>query len=474
MVAALCACGGSGGSPSAPMMPPTRAPGVPLQISSDHFTDPVGQHDTEVEPSAAVHGATILAAFQVARQVVAGGSAIGVAVSNDGGSTWAAQPLPLVTRLTGGAADSASDAVVAYDASHAVWLVASLPIVAGRVPYPEVSRSSDGLQWDAPVPVSSGDVSDDKEWIACDDVPASPHYGSCYATWDDDGRQGLLESAVSRDGGVTWGVSRTSSNSATGIGAQAVPMPNGDVVIVSDDYNEASVLAYVSHDGGASFGPAQTISPVVDHFQGGDLRSGPLVSTAVDAAGTAYAVWQDCRFEPACAADDLVLATSRGGTAWTAPVRLPLDPVGSGVDHFIPGLGISPSGELGLTYYTYAKAACPGGCILSAALTASPDGGVSWSAPIADMAAMSTAWLPNTTEGVMVADYVATAFASGSPIGIFAQASPPSGGLFEQAIDAWRPSLPAALALRRVDRRERPVPNARSDHGPRRLRPFGN
>ncbi len=321
-VCGLAACGG-GSSGIAPV--PTRPPALSaIRVSTDSFSDPLGQHATEVEPSMAAHGLAVVAAFQIARQFVAGASAVGVARSQDGGTTWTAQSLPMLTKLTGGSADSASDPVVAYDTAHAVWLVATLPVSNGIVPAPEVSRSADGLQWDAPVRVGTGDVSDDKEWIACDGAPSSPHYGRCYVTWDDDGRGGLIETSVSSDGGVTWSAPRPSADSATGIGAQAVPRPNGDVAIVSDDFNEASVLAFVSRDGGSTWSASRRLSSIVDHFQGGGLRSGPLVSTAVDGGGTIYAVWQDCRYEAACFADDLVLATSTDGVTWSPPHRIPV------------------------------------------------------------------------------------------------------------------------------------------------------
>ncbi|HEV7180570.1 MAG TPA: sialidase family protein [Candidatus Baltobacteraceae bacterium] len=478
MVATLAACGGSGGTSSVPQpsIPPSLPPSpgsVTTRISTDTFADSFGQHATEVEPSAAVHGETIVAAFQIARQLVSGGSAIGVATSFDGGATWSATTLPGVTRVSGGSADSASDAVAAYDNAHNVWLVAQIPIVASRVPYPEVSRSSNAIQWTMPVPVSSGDGSDDKEWIACDNAAASRYYGHCYVTWDDDGRNGLIESSTSVDGGITWSPASTSADAATGIGAQARPLPNGDVVVVSDDFNEARIFAFTSHDGGATWGASVPIAAIIDHFQAGNLRSGALVSSAVDTTGALYAVWQDCRFEVGCASDDLLYATSAGGAQWSAPRRIPLDPVGSGVDHFIPGLGTDPTGgaHLGLAYYTYANAACASSCRLAASYASSPDGGATWTAPVAVGAPMANDWLARTTEGRMVADYVATVFAGGRAIAVFADAAALNGSLLDESIYASTPSVSMATAMRRTSTIERPVPGIRSDHRRRHFKP---
>src|SRR5204863_510753 len=83
----------------------------------------------------------------------------------------------------------ATDASVAYDARHNVWLISSLTLLeAGGVHGNAVvtSRSSDGLVWTNPVTTASGgDL--DKNWIVCDNTPSSPFYGRCYTEWDDHG-----------------------------------------------------------------------------------------------------------------------------------------------------------------------------------------------------------------------------------------------------------------------------------------------
>ncbi len=451
IAAFLAACGGSSGSNVPAPLPSTTPAALAVRISADTFTDPLGQHDTEVEPSAAVHERTIVAAFQVARQRIAGGSAIGVAASFDGGSTWSSTTLPGITRITGGIADSASDAAVAYDAAHGVWLIAVIPVIAGVVPYPEVSRSTDAIVWNQPVRISTGDKADDKEWIACDNSPSSPYFGHCYVTWDDSGRNGLVEMSTSTDGGATWSAAITSSDAVTGIGAQPAPQPNGNVVVVSDDYNEASVFAITSRDGGSTLGASTAIATIVDHVQAGHLRSGALVTTALDANGTVYAVWQDCRFEPGCAADDLLLSATPDGHAWTTPVRVPLDAVGSGIDHFIPSVGADRNGgRLGLSYYDYPSAACAASCILSFSYATSPDGGRTWSAPVSPGSLMFPAWLAVTNEGFMVADYVASVFAAGEPVSIYTQANAPNGTLLNEATYAWTPNVVLAQTMRRA------------------------
>ena len=97
------------------------------------------------------NGSTLVAAFQTGRIVNGGGTDIGWATSTDGGTTWTHGFLPGLTNGEGtGPYDAASDPAVAYDASHGVWMIASLPI-ATQTPAVVVSRSTDGgLTWQNP------------------------------------------------------------------------------------------------------------------------------------------------------------------------------------------------------------------------------------------------------------------------------------------------------------------------------------
>jgi hypothetical protein len=173
---ALAACGGS--SSSSESSQPQNPVGPNLaQISSDSFTVAPGQHATEVEPHMISNGTTMVAAFQVGRIAPGGATSIGWATSTDGGATWTRGSLPGLTKGEGsGPYDAASDPVVAYDAKHNVWMIASLPVSSTSLtPAVVVSRSSDGVNWGNPVSVDPTSVSSDKNWIACDSWPNSPH-----------------------------------------------------------------------------------------------------------------------------------------------------------------------------------------------------------------------------------------------------------------------------------------------------------
>lgn len=460
----VAACGG--GSNSQQPTPPTK---IPLtQLSTDTFTNATSQHATEVEASALGFGSTIVSVFQVGRIFGGGSSDIGFATSTNKGTSWTDGFLPGITIFEKGTFSAASDPVVVYDAAHGVWIVSSLTIA--NVDQVAVSRSPDGINWGNPIMVSATPNSD-KNWIACDNTSASPFFGHCYVEWDDPSTSNLIWMSTSIDGGLTWAAPGNTAELATGIGGQPVVQPNGTVIVPIENATGAAMLAFTSTDGGASWSAAATISTITDHFVAGNLRTSALPSAAIDAAGKVYTIWQDCRFRASCASNDLVMSTSTDGINWSAPARIPIDPITSSVDHFIPGLAVEPAtsgstAHLALTYYFYGAADCDAStCALYAGFTSSPDAGTTWTSPTTLAGPMSLAWLPNTFAGLMVGDYVATAFSGGKAFPIFAAAQGISGTVFDEPIYTTATGFSAAQhAAVLSSLAEQPVPNAHSDH----------
>jgi BNR repeat protein len=485
----LAACGGGGSSttPTPPRPTPTAtAPSTLLRISEDAFQNASSQHATEVEPDVAASGSTVVATFQVGRFFQAGASGIGYATSHDGGAHFSQGILPGLTRVqdSANAYDTASDPAIAYDAAHDVWLIATLPVSLSGKPVPAalVSRSRDGERWTLPVLVDPGRDSTDKEWIACDDAAASPFYGRCYVVWDDPSTaaQGQIYVSTSADGGATWGPPVAPKGHARGIGARPVVQPNGNIVVVMNDDTQQHILALLSSDGGATFSAPIAVSNVVDHEVAADLRTSPLPTADVDATGTIYVVWQDCRFRPACAGNDLVMSTSSDGRRWKRPIRIPIDARTSTVDHFIPGLSVRQAtagggAQLALAYYFYPETGCDAStCALAVGYVSSPDGGASWS-PSATLAGpMAIAALPATLDGFMVGDYIATTFAGSTALATFAVALPKQGTRFDEAmyVPLRLPEARTRFGFRQAIE-EQPVPGAASDHPPHPPGPLG-
>ena len=448
--------------------PPPPPSQVPLtKLSTDTFTNISSQHATEVEPDTFAFGSTIVSAFQVGR-IFSGGSAdVGFATSTDGGAAWTSGLLPGITIFQGGSFSAASDAAVAYDAAHGIWIICTLPL--GTFNEAAVSRSSDGINWSGPVRVSTTPDAD-KTWIVCDNTSGSPFFGHCYVQWDDPSRGGLIWMRTSTDGGLTWGVERNTADFARGIGGQPLVQPDGTVVVPITNISGNSMLAFSSKDGGASWSKTSVIANIADHLVAGGLRTSALPSAEIDAVGKIYVVWQDCRFRSGCISNDLVLSTSIDGRTWTAPIRIPIDSATSTADHFIPGLAVDPStsgdtAHLALTYYFYPTANCSASsCALEVGFISSPDAGNSWTVAQTIAGPMSLSWLPNTFAGLMVGDYISTSYSGGSARGVFAVAHSNSGSKFDEAIYTTTSALGEKNAAMSRSLREQPVPDARSDH----------
>ena len=477
-LASLVSVVGCGGGSSSKPQPQTTPPPdlVPLtQLSTDTFSNSTSQHETEVEAHAWSNGSSMVSAFQVARTFGGGGADIGFATSVNEGTTWTNGLLPGITTFQGGGVYSAvSDAAVAYDAAHGAWMISTLPINS-QTDKVAVSVSSDGMNWGNPTIVSTTPDAD-KNWVACDSTGTSPFYGHCYVEWDDPSNGGMIWMSTSTDGGQTWGTAQSTLNLAAGIGGQPVVQPNGKVIVPIENFDGASMIAFSSSDGGTTWSAATVITTIADHQVAGNLRTSPLPAAAVDAVGTVYLVWQDCRFRTGCASNDLVLSTSADGVTWTSPARVPIDAVTSTADYFIPGLAVEPgtsgaTAHLGLMYYFYSAANCmPGTCALNAGFISSLDGGGTWTSPTTLAGPMTPTWLPNTFAGLMVGDYSSVAFSGGKAFPVFPVAGANAGTMFNEPTFATTSGFAmrqSAVVL--TSEGERAVPGARSDHPPRQF-----
>lgn len=363
-----------------------------VQISSDPFTNSSSQHATEVEPDSYSFGQTVVATFQQGRFSTGGASDNGWATSHDGGATWTHGSLPGLTIYSGGKTyHRASDPVVAYDARHHTWMISSY--IFDEIANPNaisVSLSTDGgLTWSNPVIVAqnSTGIFYDKDWITCDNSPTSPYYGHCYIEWDtfiNNKDYNLITMTTSSDGGLTWGPLTYTADKANGTDGVPLVQPDGKVIvpILGETPTTYYVAAYTSTDGGKNWSSLVRISANDVLSEEPRMRtSDGLPSAGIDSNGKVYLVWNDCRFEKGCSANDIVLTTSTNGVAWTPVKRIPIDPIGSGVDHFNPGLGVRTfqgNAHLALTYYYFPDTACSiSTCQLDIGFISSANGGAS-------------------------------------------------------------------------------------------------
>jgi hypothetical protein len=419
---------------------------VSRQLSRDLNRNPGAHHQTQVEPDSFSFGNSVVTTFQSGRIAQGAAAMIGFATSHNGGRTWRSGFLPGVTTDSNPPGPGrASDPVVAYDAVHGVWLIATLSVApdASRL---LISRSSDGVRWSAPVVAASasgGDLGYDKEWIACDSWPASPFRGSCYLSYTDlTTAPRRLATQVSRDGGLTWSASApTTSRDPNVVGAFPVVQPNGTLVVVY--LNGREMGAARSSDNGASFTQARIAQAASIDIR--ELRDPPLPAADVDSSGRIYATWHDCQPRPNCSANDVVLATSTDGIAWSTR-RVPIVPTQSPAHFVHPAVAVDPATSgaqvrVGITYYVLPTIQCElATCRIEAGFVSSANGGATWSTPRRLTArSMKLDWIPPTTLGRMLADYISTSYVRDAAVAVFAHASPlAADGSYREAIFATR------------------------------------
>jgi hypothetical protein len=214
--------------------------------------------------------------------------------------------------------------------------------------------------------------------------------------------------------------------------------PSGRVVVPFESLN-GTISSFSSDNGGSSWSKAVTVSHIRFHRNTGGLRTSPLPSAEIAGDGRVFVAWEDCRFNKKCTANDIVFSASSDGVAWSDVTRIPIDDVGSGVDHFIPGLAVDPtsagsSTKLALTYYFYPDTTCSGGCQLDVGYISSPDGGAHWGAPTQLAGPMTLDQIAQTSQGPMVGDYISTSFSGGAAVTVIAVGKPATTAAFDEAM----------------------------------------
>jgi hypothetical protein len=421
-----------------------------LKISHDPFTNPSSQHKTQVEPDTYSHQKAVVSVFQSGRFSNGGSSDIGWATSHDNGTTWKHGFLPDTTAYSTppGPYAAVSDASIAFDAKSKVWIVSFLGLTNGNEVDVMDSRSTNGgYTWSNPIAINKTGVFNDKNWSVCDDTSTSPYYGHCYTEFDNASAGDYEQMSTSTDGGKTWSAAQNPGGNTYGLGGQPVVQPNGNVIVPYEDLS-GTESAFTSTNGGSSWNAPVVIATIDEYFEPAYIRTSPLPSAEIDGAGNVYVAWQDCRFEPNCDANDIVFSSSSNGTSWSAVQRVPADPIGSNVDHFIPGLAVDKatsgsSAHLALTYYYFTQANCTNNCNLDVGYISSTNGGSTWSASQQLAGPMQLTWLANTNQGYMVGDYISTSISNnGNASGVFAVAKAPIGSTLNEAMYTVQGGLP--------------------------------
>lgn len=408
---------------------------VGRRLAWDPYTTADAQHETQVEPDSFTFGRTTVTAYQVGRRMDGAATNVGWSMTGDDGATWRSGLLPGLTVASRppGPNTRASDPVVAYDVAHATWLVSTLAL-EGAVTRLTVNRSPDGTAWSTAVVAAEErvqqDIAFDKNWATCDNTATSPFYGRCYIVYTHAAARGMLAVIWSDDGGVTWSAS-VDIGARPAVGVFPAIRPGGELVVVYLwEQAQLGIGSSRSMDGGATWSPPIRIADVDRRCAIPGFRAFPLPSADVDTAGRVWATWHSCE-AAASGGNAVFVATSADGATWSTARS-----VVRGRNAVLPAIGIDPIG--GRIALAYMRSTAAG---IDVELVQSTPGGARFNPPRRLSArSMPLAWMPNTSSGRMLADYISVHYARGRPLVVWVLANEPVGGGFRQAVYATRGS----------------------------------
>jgi len=406
---------------------------VGRRLSRDPYRNDGAQHETEVEPDSFTFGRTTVATFQVGRRFDGAATNVGFAVTTNDGASWRSGLLPGLTVASRppGPNARASDPVVAYDAAHATWLISTLAL-EGATTRLAINRSPDGATWSNALAALEQTVAQgiafDKNWLACDNTSSSPFYGRCFLVYTHAADRDMLAVSWSNDAGLTWSAP-VDIGARPAVGIFPAIRPTGELVVVYLwEAGQFAIAASRSTDGGTSWDPPVRIATIDGGCALRDFRAFPLPSADVDGSGQVWATWHDCE-SPGSSRNAVFVATSPDGAQWSSPIA-----VTRRRNALLPAIGIDAStGRVAITFMRSKPAGIDVELVLS---SGAPE---TWAAPRRLSAqSMPLSWMPNTTSGRMLGDYISVHFAHGRPLVVWVLASEPVGTSLRQAVYATR------------------------------------
>ena len=222
-------------------------------------------------------------------------------------------------RSAGGSFSAISDPAVAFDAPHNVWLISSLGIRSNGTNQVLTSRSTNGgATWSNPVPPAPAATRTRTGSSATTPPPArstatATPSGTTPPTATGSGCRPPTTAGSDLGTGPQQRRQRHRPRRPTG-GAAQRHGPGADGQRQRSPRSGRSAPSTAAPAGGPRcWCPASAATP----WPAGCATS-PLPSAEMDAAGTAYVVWQDCRFRSGCTSNDIVMSKSTSETTWGA------------------------------------------------------------------------------------------------------------------------------------------------------------
>ncbi len=318
-----------------------------------------------------------------------GDAQAGIAVSFDGGETWAADTLDGLHPTTGKYSTQGDPVVASYPGGvfYYSYIDFNRTDEQNRL---VVARSTDGgLTWPQVGVIidhagaGSHDF-EDKEWIAVDDS-GSAFDGNVYIAWtryltpafmDVDNRVMFSRSS---NGGATFSAPAQISDSIGDYqGTSPAVGPNGEVYVAW--YHASTIEFDVSTDGGATFGTDVTVAAISDisnPLPGAFFRVFSFPALAVDRSpapnGDLYVVWAD-ELGTGSGPDVVLSRSTDGGATWSPPIRVSDDTNGS--YQFMPAIAVGPDGAITVSFLDQRNA--PGTTLYDLYAARSMNGGLSF------------------------------------------------------------------------------------------------
>ena len=353
-------------SPKALRAPIGHRSTKPRRVNDDLLVGESGaQPGMQVEPYLHVNPSNpkhLVAGWQENRFMNGGAQALGVAVSFNGGRTWAERLVPGLTLLSGGPWQRASDPWVEFGPGGRVYFSSLLFNETNPDNAIGVSVSTDGgLSWSEPLELGRSFLNfNDKEAVTVDVYPESPFFGRAYVAWDvnltDASGQNFVAQqllvARSRKNG-TFRRPRGVRTGPTNIGAIPRVGPDGTVYIVwagrPTEGSPLSIYFSRSTNGGKRWSSPRIIADLLA-LGVPSLRVGSILpSFAVDpVSGDLYVVWQDSRWSGVDQATR-IFSRDRGKT-WSVPRLVSAAPLDAPT--FTISVAVNGQQQVAVSYYS--------------------------------------------------------------------------------------------------------------------------
>lgn len=287
---------------------------------------------------------------------------VGYSYSTNGGLTWSVSQLlpdPAPQHAT------QSDPVLINDNNGYFYIATTSREATNTRGETVVYRSTNnGVNWvKYSVAATSGQF-EDKEWITCDLIPASPYFNSLYITWTRIGSG--IRFVKSTNNGLNWTAPVNVGDNSAGQGSNVAVGTNSYIYVV---WGESGGVKFdKSTNGGTSFGVDYQLSNVATNAKG----SFPFICVDYSnrpSRGTVFAVFADNRGGN----DDVWFQKStNAGLNWLAsPVRI--NDVTTG-HQYKPIIQCDTNGNLAVIYYDERT----GAGIVNSYFAYSVNGGNTW------------------------------------------------------------------------------------------------